>query len=51
MAKPPANRRVPQPPPGFRIKTWGFDISAQGSSGICAAFLLVIFIVAAWRWF
>lgn len=51
MAKPPANRRVPQPPPEFRIKIVGFDVSAQGGSGICAACFLVIFIVAACRWF
>jgi hypothetical protein len=38
-------------PPKFQIKVLGFDISAEGVLGIGAACFLVIFLVAAYRWF
>lgn len=51
MTKPPSIRRSPQSPPRFHIKVLGFDVSAEGNSGIYVACFLVIFIIAAWRWF
>jgi hypothetical protein len=39
------------PLPKFQIKVLGFDISAEGVLGISAACFLVIFLVAAYRWF
>ncbi len=39
------------PPPKFQIKFWKIDVSAEGVLGIVAACFLVIFLVAAYRWF
>ncbi len=38
-------------PPKFQIRFWKIDVSAEGVLGIFAACFLVIFLVAAYRWF
>ncbi len=37
--------------PKFQIRFWKIDVSAEGGLGILAACFLVIFLVAAYRWF